>query len=81
MLSHYKFKEHLINKGNEYGCVVDAKVSENETTMTCTLCGCRQYTLNKRIRKCNNCKKEIDRDINASRNVIIKNVLLDNIRV
>ena len=45
MLSHYRFKQHLINKENEYGCVVDTEVSEYGMTMTCTKCECEQYSL------------------------------------
>jgi hypothetical protein len=45
MQSHYKFHKHLINKGNEYGCIVETNACERETTLTCANCGCQQYTL------------------------------------
>jgi len=80
-LSHYKFKQHLINKGNEYGCIVDTETCEMYTTKTCTKCGCQEYTLTKRIRKCKNCGEEMDRDNCASRNVIIKNTKEEEIKV
>lgn len=38
MLGHYKFRQHLINKSNEYGCNVKI-VTEEDTTQTCTKCG------------------------------------------
>ena len=81
MLSHYRFKQHLINKGNEYGCVIDTEATENETTMTCTYCENKEYTLEKRIRKCKECNIKIDRDWNASRSVIIKNTKKEEIEV
>ena len=80
MLSHYKFKQHLINKGNEYGCIVDTEVSEYGTTKTCTKCGCEQYSLEERIRECKNCKTKMDRDRSASRNVIIRNTKKEEIK-
>ena len=74
MLSHYKFKQHLINKGNEYGCVIDVETNEEETTKTCTICGTQEYTIKGRIRECNICGSKINRDESASRNVVLKNV-------
>lgn len=81
MQSHYKFKEHLINKGNEYGCVIVTDADENETTKTCANCGCTNYTLNKRIKTCENCKCKIDRDNNASFLVIHKNTQKEDLKI
>ena len=33
MLSHYKFRKHLINKANEYGCEVNV-ITEEDTSIT-----------------------------------------------
>ena len=37
MLSHYKFKQHLLNKSKEKGCQVEI-VTEEYTSTTCTKC-------------------------------------------
>ena len=51
MLSHYKFRQHLANKGDEYGCKIRI-VTEEETTMTCTFCGTKgNYKIEGRIRE------------------------------
>jgi len=73
MLSHYKFKQHLKNKGLEYGCkIID--VTEEYTSLTCTRCGkqSKNYDSN-RIKQCE-CGYKIDRDIGGSRNILIKNI-------
>jgi len=37
-LSHYKFKQHLINNCNEYNCELKI-VTEEYTTQYCSRCG------------------------------------------
>ena len=81
MMRHYGFKQHLVNKGNEYGCIVDTEVNENETTMTCANCGCKEYFLHGRIRECKNCSCKIDRDNNASFLTILKNVKNEELKM
>ena len=75
MLSHYKFKQHLINKCNEYGCKY-YEVTEEYTSKTCTMCGKISDKYKKRKKECESCKFKIDRDINGSRNILIKNLKL-----
>ena len=70
-LSHYRFRQHLINKANEYGCKIDI-VSERHTSGTCTFCGQWSSNYEQRIKKCI-CNKKIDRDLNGSRNILMKN--------
>ena len=72
-LSHYKFRQHLLNKSQEYGCVVRV-VGEEYTSMTCTNCGLQSKSYNNRIKSCRNCKYKIDRDIGGARNILIKNL-------
>lgn len=73
MLSHYKFKQHLNNKAIEYGCKV-YDVSEEYTSLTCSLCGVQSKNYdNKRVKNCN-CGHKVDRDINGARNILIKNI-------
>jgi putative transposase len=78
-LSHYKFRQHLINKGNEYGCEIEV-VTENETTMTCTFCGTKgEYEIKGRTRECHVCEKKCNRDNVGARNILIKNIKKENI--
>jgi IS605 OrfB family transposase len=71
-MSHYKFKQHLINKANEYGCSVNI-VTEEYTSMTCSKCGHQSKLYKNRIKQCLMCKYEINRDINGSINIFHKN--------
>lgn len=80
MLSHYKFKQHLINKGEEYGCVIETEADENETTKTCTFCGSMDNKKNGRIRECLCCGLKMNRDISASRNTLLKNINKEEIK-
>src|ERR1700722_4418495 len=73
MLSHYKFRKHLINKANEYGCEVNV-ITEEDTSITCTKCGHMSKKYEKRQKICEECGYKIDRDINGSRNILIKNI-------
>jgi putative transposase len=74
MLSHYKFRQHLIQKGDEYGCRVEV-VTEEYTSKACTKCGEMSENYDKNRQKtCRECGYKIDRDINGSRNILIKNM-------
>jgi transposase len=71
-LSHYSFKQHLINKAAEYGCEVKI-VTEEYTSKCCSRCGILSNNYCNRVKTCKNCNLTIDRDINGSRNILIKN--------
>lgn len=73
MLSHYKFRRHLSNKCAEYGCEM-CVVTEEHTSKTCTKCGHISNKYNKREKECSHCGYKINRDINGSRNILIKNI-------
>ena len=73
MLSHYRFREYLIHKANEYGCKVEI-VTEEYTSQACTNCGHKSVNYDYRQKKCTHCGYEIDRDIGGSRNILIKNL-------
>jgi len=62
MLSHYKFRQHLKNKCNEYGCEMIV-VTEEYTSKTCTNCGKIENNFKKREKNCSNCNYKINRDI------------------
>ena len=51
-LSHYKFREHLLEKGKEYGSQIIV-VGEEYTSKTCTNCGVKsdEYNKSKRMQK------------------------------
>jgi transposase len=71
--SHYKFRQLLIAKGEKNNCKINVE-TEEWTSKTCGNCfkvkenlgGSKEY-------KCNNCKVEIDRDVNGARNIMILN--------
>ena len=70
--AHYKFKQHLIAKANEYGCLVEI-VTEEYTSKSCCKCGILSNDYNERIKTCDKCKYQINRDINGSINILNKN--------
>ena len=72
MLSHYKFRQHLLQKGKEYGCNVIV-VTEEYTSQCCGECGKLSKNYINRIKTCSYCKMTIDRDINGARNILLKN--------
>jgi IS605 OrfB family transposase len=62
-LQHYKFRQHLSNKCQEKGCQLFV-VDESYTSQCCGKCGEISKTFNtNRVKKCDKCKAEIDRDI------------------
>ena len=71
-LSHYKFRQHLLNKCKEYGCQISVK-SEEYTSKCCGNCGILSEKYKNRIKECSNCGKKIHRDINGARNILLKN--------
>ena len=71
-LSHYKFRERLIRKGEENNCHV-LLCTEHWTSKTCGRCGEINKDLgNKKVFSCPKCNLILDRDINGARNVLIK---------
>ena len=77
-LSHYKFRQHLQSKCIEYGCKFVETISESYTSQICTKCGEISKVYNIREKECQICKYKIDRDINASRNIYLKYLTLNN---
>ncbi len=72
-LSHFKFRERLIAKCEEYNIKYDI-VDESYTTKTCGKCGeINNNIKSDKIFNCDKCKIKIDRDFNGARNIIIKN--------
>ena len=72
--SFYKFKEKLINKGKETNTQIMIK-PEYYTSMTCGKCGNIKTNLGRNeLYECNKCGLKIDRDYNASRNILLRNI-------
>jgi len=70
--SHYKFRQRLIHQANKYGCNLYI-VNEAYTSKTCTCCGWLNNNLNgSKVFKCQECELKIDRDINGSRNILLR---------
>jgi IS605 OrfB family transposase len=71
--SHYLFKLRLKSKCESRGVRVFF-MDESYTSKTCTSCGHQHETLgSSKVFDCPGCGLVIDRDINASRNILIKN--------
>lgn len=71
-LSHYKFRQQLLNKSKEYGCNLIV-VTEEYTSQCCGECGKLSKNYIDRVKKCSHCNTMIDRDINGARNILLKN--------
>ena len=74
-LSHYTFRQRLLNKCVEYvNCKVEI-VNESYTSKTCGNCGNVNEELgSSKTYNCEKCKIRIDRDANGSRNILLKNI-------
>lgn len=70
--SHYKFKIYLKNKALRYRTKI-YDVDEAYTSQTCSECGKLSKTYdNNRVKTCPHCKYKIDRDVNGSKNILLK---------
>ena len=73
MFSFYKFKEKLKYKCSVYGKKLYI-VDESFTSKTCGSCGSMNDMKGKEVYKCKSCGLEVDRDINGSRNILLKHI-------
>jgi putative transposase len=75
--SHYRFKMRLMNKAREYPNCRVIICGEEYTSQTCSECGYlhRKIGGSKKF-KCPGCNQESDRDFNAARNILLKNMSL-----
>jgi transposase len=72
-LSHYTFRQHLLDKSKEYGCQCII-VTEDYTSCVCSTCGHISDIYEDRIKYCEFCKNTCDRDYNGAKNILIKNI-------
>jgi putative transposase len=72
-LKHCEFVNRLINKSREFADCEVIEVNESFTSKTCGSCGFQKSNLGRnRIYNCDSCKSVIGRDINASRNIMLR---------
>jgi putative transposase len=69
--SHYRFRQRLLSRAKLQNVKV-LVVTEEYTSRTCTRCGVLNPKSVKKEKKCVSCKLKIDRDINGSRNILLK---------
>jgi putative transposase len=73
-LSHYKFKQRLIQKAQYTNCRV-VVCSEAYTTKTCGLCGkINNKVGGAKVFDCRKCGATQDRDVNGARNILLRNL-------
>lgn len=73
--SHYKFRQLLKFKINNYGSYLPDNITEEYTTKTCTRCGRINYNIVKqKVFFCNDCNLVMDRDVNGARNILLKHL-------
>ena len=70
-LRHCGFLKRLIDKSRESSCKI-YEVFEDYTSKTCSNCGFVKKDLRGRTFICDTCNKIFDRDINASKNIMLK---------
>lgn len=76
--SHYRFKQRLINKTKEYPWCKVIICDEHYTSKTCSQCGFLHQKLGaSKTFKCPQCNVEMDRDINAAKNILLRYVTLN----
>jgi transposase len=73
-LKFFKFKQRLLFKSIERGKKV-YEVKEHYTTQTCSFCGSMYKPGLSRVYECKNCEKNIGRDVNAAKNILMKGIL------
>ena len=73
-ISSSTFIEKLKHKCKEYDIELVMR-PEYYTSKTCTRCGCINHSLklSDRVYKCNKCNLSINRDLNAARNIMLRN--------
>jgi putative transposase len=72
LLGHNEFIKKLKTKAEEYNSIVEI-VTEEYTSQICS--NCKRHTkTSQEIYKCKHCKYKVDRDLQGSKNILIKNL-------
>ena len=73
-LKLYKFKERLLYKAKVLGKQVFT-INESYTTQTCSCCGSMYKPGSSEVYNCSNCSRVMGRDVNASKNILMKGIV------
>jgi len=75
--SHYRFKQRLLFKRQEYPWCKVVVCDEAYTSKTCGQCGKLHHALGgSKVFTCPSCGLQVDRDAHAARNILLKNASL-----
>lgn len=75
-LKFYVFSERLLYKASVNSKLV-IKVHEAYTTKTCSCCGTMKDVGSSKTYECDWCKEILDRDFNASKNILMKGIITE----
>lgn len=73
MMCMYSFHSFILRL--QYKCNREHKKLYVGTSETCTVCGQINYVGGKEVYECRSCGNDVDRDVNGSRNILIKNLM------
>ena len=73
-LKFFKFKQRLLLKAKIKGKQI-FEIKEPYTTKTCSFCGCLKNPEKSKIYECQSCNRKIGRDVNASKNMLLKGIM------
>ena len=73
-IKFYTFKERLLYKAQQQNKIVKL-VNEAFTTQTCSFCGANNKPKQLEIYNCYVCKILVGRDVNASKNILMKDII------
>ena len=73
-LKFFEFKQRLLFKAIEKGKKV-FEIKEPYTTKTCSFCGVLNNPEKSKIYECQSCMRKIGRDVNASKNMLLKGIM------
>jgi transposase len=75
--TYYRFKTRLMNKARDYPNCRVIIFGEEYTSQTCSQCGYLHRKIGGAKKfKCPGCHQESDKDFNAARNILLKNMIL-----
>ena len=73
-LKFFQFKQRLLSKATEKNKRI-VMVNEAYTSQTCSFCGSMYKPGCSKVYDCKNCNRKTDRDVNASKNILMKGIL------
>ena len=80
--NHFRFRQTLINKAASYPWCKVIVCDEAYTSKTCGNCGSLNHKLGgKKVFNCKECHYVADRDISAARNILLRYITRNNIKI